>query len=244
MSRAKRAIHRRRGPLLLVVGVVAAVAVAAGVAIAQWGSTDKQSSQPPPSASHPAHSAIHSLPTTPSASAPAQKAGGGASSAADACAAQIRTTEAVVAAARTAAEHWREHVQARTDLLNGKNSEAVTKAIWKRTRLAGPGDIAALNAALTAQAKSADGCAKLSGATAAACTKRLTALDAAATADRAAAGDWANHLAMMAAHAAGDFGAEHAQQMWVAAWTHAPKNLNAAARANAILADAPTCRPA
>jgi hypothetical protein len=41
----------------------------------------------------------------------------------------------------------------------------------------------------------------------------------------AAAADWANHLAMMAAHAAGDFGAEHAQAMWVSAWTHAPKNL-------------------
>jgi hypothetical protein len=242
MSRAKRAIHRRRGPLLLVVGVVAAVTVAAGVAIAQLGSSDDQLSQPPPSASHAAHSASHSPSATPSASVPV--ANNGASSAADACAAEIRTTEAVVAAARTAAEHWREHVQARTDLLNGKNSEAATKAIWKRTRLAGPGDIAALNAALTAQAKSADSCAKLPGATAAACTQRLTALDAAATADRAAAGDWANHLAMMAAHAAGDFGAEHAQEMWVAAWTHAPRNLNAAARANATLATAPTCRPA
>ncbi|MEU4293845.1 hypothetical protein AB0E63_36975 [Kribbella sp. NPDC026596] len=228
--------------MLVVVGVVAAVTVAASVAIAQWGSADKQASQPPPSASHAAHSASHSLPATTSASVPAANKGAGSS--ADACAAEIRTTEAVVAAARTAAEHWREHVQARTDLLNGKNSEATTKAIWKRTRLAGPGDIAALNAALAAQAKSTNDCAKLSGTAAAACTKRLTALDAAATADRAAAGDWANHLAMMAAHAAGDFGAEHAQQMWVAAWTHAPRNLNAAARANATLAEAPTCQPA
>ena len=43
-------------------------------------------------------------------------------------------------AARVAAGHWREHVQARTDLLAGKNTEATTKAIWKRTRLAGPDD--------------------------------------------------------------------------------------------------------
>ena len=169
--------------------------------------------------------------------------GAGANPAA-ACAAEIRTTEAVVAAARTAAGHWREHVQARTDLLSGKNPEATTKAIWKRTRLAGPGDIAALNAALTAQAKSVGGCTKLSGSTAAACKKRLTTLDAAATADRAAATDWANHLAMMAEHAAGDFGAEHAQEMWVAAWSQAPRNLNAAARANTALAEAPACKTA
>jgi hypothetical protein len=247
MSRAKRALHRRHRPVLLAVGVAAAVTVAAGVAIAQFASPDKPSGQPAHSASHPAHTASHSLPTKSSASLPAAgsspKGGSSASSQADACNAEIRTTEAVVAAARTGAEHWREHVQARTDLLSGKNAEATTKAIWKRTRLAGPSDITALNAALVAQANAAGGCAKLSGAPAAPCKKRLTVLDAAANADRAAAADWANHLAMMAAHAAGDFGAEHAQEMWVSAWTHAPKNLNAAARANAALAAAPACKP-
>ena len=159
MSRAKRAIHRRHRPVLLAVGVVAAVTVAAGMAIARFGSPDQPATQPAHSASHPAHSASHSLPTTSSASLPtagsSPKGGSSASSAADACAAEIRTTEAVVAAARTGAEHWREHVQARTDLLSGKNPEATTKAIWKRTRLAGPGDISALNSALTAQAKAA-----------------------------------------------------------------------------------------
>ena len=247
MSRAKRAIHRRHRPVLLAVGVVAAVTVAAGVAIARFGSPDQPTTQPAHSASHPAHSASHSLPTTSSASLPtagsSPTGGSSASSVADACAAEIRTTEAVVAAARTGAEHWREHVQARTDLLTGKNPEATTKAIWKRTRLAGPGDISALNSALTAQAKAAGGCAKVSGSAAVACKKRLTVLDATAAADRAAAADWANHLAMMAAHAAGDFGAEHAQEMWVAAWTHAPQNLNAAARANTALAKAPACKP-
>jgi hypothetical protein len=134
-------------------------------------------------------------------------------------------------------------VAARTDLLAGKNSEAVTRAIWKRTRLAGPADIARLDAALVAQRGSAGGCATLTGTPAAACNHRLTVLQAAATANRAAAADWAEHLAMMAAHAAGDFGAEHAQDLWVAAWSGATRNLNAATRANAALAEAPTCRP-
>lgn len=237
MSRAKRAIHRNRRPLLLVVGVVAAVTIAAGVAIAQLGSKDEPSGQPIPSASHSTHNASQAT----SAPTPVEQA---QTSPADACTAEIRTTEAVVTAAWAAAEHWRQHVQARTDLLSGKNSEAVTKAIWKRTRLAGPADIAALNSAVSAKEKAAGGCAKLSGTTAAACQKRLSALEAAAKADRAAAGDWAAHLSMMAAHAAGDFGSEHAQEMWVAAWTAAPKNLDAASRASAALTRAPNCQPA
>jgi hypothetical protein len=46
---------------------------------------------------------------------------------------------------------------------------------------------------------------------------------------------------MMAAHAAGDFGAEHAQHLWVTAWTNAPRNLNAAHRAFNTLPTAPKC---
>ncbi|WP_132156312.1 hypothetical protein [Kribbella antiqua] len=204
-------------------GLVGAVAlVAAGTAIAQLGSDDEPSSQPSHVASSPSPSATPTV-----------------QSSADACAAEIRTTEAVVTAAHTAAGHWREHVQARTDLLSGKNSEETTKAIWKRTRLAGPTDIATLKAAITAQAKAQGGCAKLPGA----CSQRRTALDRAASANEAAARDWENHLAAMAAHAAGAFDADHAQQMWVAAWTAAPKNLNAAAQADAALAAAPACRP-
>ena len=242
MSRARRAIHRQRRPMLLVaVGVIAVVVAAAGVAIALLGSGDKAAVQPPPTADHAAHNASHPAPTA-SVSESAPNVTGSAP--ADACTAEIRTTEAVVAAARTAAGHWREHVQARTDLLSGKNSEEVTKAIWKRTRLAGPADIAALNTAVTAQTRSAGGCAKLTGSTAAACKQRMAVLGRVATADRAAAADWAHHLSMMAAHAAGDFGSEHAQELWVTAWSSAPKNLNAATRANADLPTAPVCRPA
>lgn len=221
MSKARRAIPRRRRSLFLAVSLVAGAAIlAAGVAIAQLGSGDED--------------------TPGVASGPRLQQDVGASSAA-ACAAEIRATEAVLVAARTAAGHWREHVQARTDLLAGKNSEATTKAIWKRTRLAGPSDIAALKAATAAQANADGGCADLPS-TETACRQKSAAMDAAAAAGRAATGDWADHLAMMAAHAAGEFGAEHAQDMWVAAWTGAAKNLNAFARADAALANAPPCQ--
>jgi hypothetical protein len=243
MSRAKHSVRHRRRSLLLAAGLAAALVAAAGVAIAQFGSTDKPGAGSKPtviaSGDASAHSGSHP-PSQPSAAPSANPT----VSAAAACSAHIRTTEAVLAAARTAAGHWHEHVQARTDLLSGKNSVATTKAIWKRTRLAGPADIAKLKTATDAQVADNGGCAKLSRTAAAGCRQRLTALDWAAAANRAAAADWANHLAMMAAHAAGDFGREHAQDMWVAAWSGAAKNLNAAARADAALAKTSPCHPA
>jgi len=240
MSRAKRAIHRHRRGVWLIGAVGAVVVATAGLAIAQLRSDNTPSERTTPSATQPAHAASHSVPSV--SAAPPQK-GAVASSSVAACVTEVRTTEAMLAEARTAADHWHEHVQAQTDLLSGKNSEAATKAIWKRTRLAGPGDIAALNSAVAAHARSVGGCADLPGDAADACQQRLIILDVAATADRAAARDWANHLAAMAAHAAGDFGSEHAQGLWRAAWSGAAANLNRAARANGALSRAPACHP-
>ena len=247
MSRAKRAIHRQHRVLWLSLGAATVVIAATGVAIAQLASDGTPSGQFAPSASHsghgasnPAHGATSPAPSGGSPSVQGQSVVGWD---AEGCAREIRTTEAVVAAAHTATEHWREHVQAQTDLQLGKNSEAETKAIWKRTRLAGPADIAALDSALTAQSDSRGGCTNLPAESAASCKARLAALDAAATADRVTAGDWANHLAAMAAHAAGDFGSGHAQELWVAAWSGATMNLNRAVRANDALSKAPACHP-
>jgi hypothetical protein len=49
---------------------------------------------------------------------------------------------------------------------------------------------------------------------------------------------------MMAAHASGNFGSIHAQQLWIDQWRAAPKNLDAFARAAAALSKAPACAPA
>ncbi|HEY0617400.1 MAG TPA: hypothetical protein VGD15_07425 [Kribbella sp.] len=154
----------------------------------------------------------------------------------------MSSAEAVVGAARVAVYHWREHVQAQTDLTAGINTDADTKAIWKRTRLAGPADIARLGAA-TARLSSQSGCARLTGRAATTCLQRKTALDAAVTTGRAAAKDWAGHLTMMASHHAGDFGSIHAQQLWIDQWKAAPKNLDAFAQADAALSRAPACQP-
>jgi hypothetical protein len=247
MSRAKRAIPRRKGPLLLTVGITSVVVVA-GVALAgQFRADDGPGANPAPTtvATGATGNAGPESSQSPTAAPSAQGADTplAATDAARACAGEITTTEAVLDAARIAATHWREHVRARTDLLSGKNTEATTRAIWKRTRLAGPADEARLRAATTAQLKARGGCKGFTGPAATDCRQRLAALNAAASAGRAAAGDWAAHLAMMAAHAAGDFGAEHAQTLWVEAWQSAPKNLDAFARASAALAEAPDCTP-
>ena len=106
----------------------------------------------------------------------------------------------MVDAARIAAGHWREHVQARTDLLSGKNSTEATKAIWKRTRLAGPADLARLSAAASAQQPTRGACTAIRGAAGTACRQRVAVLGTAAQAGRAASLDCQRHLEMMAAH--------------------------------------------
>jgi hypothetical protein len=254
MSRAKRAIPRQHRSILLTVGITAGVVIAGVFAAAQFRSDAGPGANPAPittGASGEAGPVASGAPSvtvsqTPTVTPSEQRASttGPGTDAVRACSSEITATEAVVGAARVAATHWREHVQARTDLLATKNTEATTKAIWKRTRLAGPADAANLSAATTAQLQTQGGCTKLAGAAAPACQRRMAALHAAASTGRAAAGDWANHLAMMAAHAAGDFGADHAQHLWVAAWTAAPKNLDAFARADAALTKAPSCKPA
>jgi hypothetical protein len=159
------------------------------------------------------------------------------------CAAEVAAAEGEVSAARVTAGHWREHVQARTALLDGRISQAKTKAIWKRTRLAGPADLQRLTAATTTQQRLRGGCANAPGAAGTACRQRLTVLAAAAAAGQATAHDWQAHLAMMAAHKAGEMDNEHAQTMWVAAWRAAPANLTAFAHADATLARTTPCHP-
>lgn len=222
----------------LAVGIVAALAAGAWVVIAQAGSGSGSADPSAQIATHSGHEATSTLSTPPATERNV------VNPSVSACAKEIEAAQAVVTAAGNATEHWREHVQARSDLLAGKNSEEQTKAIWKRTRLLGPADKVAVNSAVAARAAAKGGCDGAPGKAAAFCEQRLAALDAAGAADRAAAGDWAAHLQAMADHAAGDFGAEHAQDLWVAAWTAAPRNLDAAARATAALNNAPACKPA
>ncbi|NIK58574.1 hypothetical protein [Kribbella shirazensis] len=159
------------------------------------------------------------------------------------CVAEVAAADAEVAAARIGIGHWAEHIQARTDLLTGSQPKEVTKAIWKRTREAGPADLTRHQQAVAEHARRAGSCAGAPKSTQlTACQQRLRILDKAVATGAAGMGDWRAHQNAMAAHKAGEIDAAHAQTMWEAAWTAAPKNINAFKAADATLRTAPACR--
>jgi hypothetical protein len=232
MSRARRAGSYRNVPIVLIGTVTVLALTVVGMLIADRRGSD---STPDTSAAAGQQGAEPGHGPSPQVAA--------AATAAQACTAEVAAAQRVVDAARIAAGHWREHVQARTDLLSGKNSTEVTKAIWKRTRLTGPADLARLSAAASAQQPTSGACTAIRGAAGTACRHRVAVLGTAAQAGRAASLDWQRHLEMMAAHKAGEFGNEHAQDLWVSAWRTAPANLNAFARAEATLRRTGGCTP-
>ncbi|WP_350275134.1 hypothetical protein [Kribbella sp. HUAS MG21] len=161
----------------------------------------------------------------------------------DTCVAEVAAADAEVAAARIGIGHWAEHIKARTDLLSGAQPKEVTKAIWKRTREAGPADLTRYQAAVAEHARLAGSCARAAKtAETTACLQRLQALDKAVAAGAGGMGEWKAHQNAMAAHKAGEIDAAHAQTMWVAAWSTAPKNIDTFRAADTALRTAPACR--
>jgi len=163
------------------------------------------------------------------------------------CAAEVSSAGRVVAAAQAGVRHWTIHTQARTDMLKGRISEVRMKALWKRTRLAGPTDQRRFQTALR-QYDDTSSCAELHELAAdstqnamAGCVTRADAATKAVSAANGAMGDWKAHLDNMAAFDRGAMTAAKAQKEWVAAWRRAPKNINAYDAARKALAKAPTC---
>jgi len=170
-------------------------------------------------------------------------AGAGASGALAACSQKVAAARQVVDVARTGVSHWHTHVQARTDMLDGRISVERMDALWKRTRLAGPADQQRFKSVLE-QYDAAPACQVPGGSTsqkASDCATDWKAAHGAVTASRRAMGDWQSHLSHMAAFAAGQMTAAQAQQMWVESWRTAPTNIDAFDRAERTLASAPAC---
>ena len=223
MSRARRATRHHRLPLLLAGTVIAASLLClAAVGFVTSGDDD---------AERPVRPAGTSTPTPTEAPVPVLASPTPSrtlAATAIACRSEISNAEAVVAAARVAAGHWREQVLARYDLLTGKATEATVTAILTRTKLAAPADLKRLAAASAARLSTRGRCDAVQGPSGVACRRRMGAIDAAATAGRNAVGDWQRQLA------------SEAQQIWRAA----SRNLNAFAAADAVLARTVACNPA
>ncbi|WP_129666290.1 hypothetical protein [Phytoactinopolyspora endophytica] len=171
-----------------------------------------------------------------------------AAEAIEACATELTAGQAVVTEAKTGVGHWSEHINARTDLLEGRNTDAETRDIWKRTRLAGPGDLERFEA-VSSTYNQLSGCDDLAGieapegfqADVEECLVRADRTESAASAATDAMGDWEEHLQAMADHADGHMTADQAQDQWVEAWENAPTNINAFNEARDELEQAPAC---
>lgn len=262
MPRQRRRHRRKRGSSLTKAAVIAAVAVAVPLlgwtAIAMVNNDDgdpPEASTTTPPAQTPTETAGEGAPpnTEPTGSPAAESTADNelvtaAEQAIEACGAQLSAGQAVVTEANTGVGHWSEHINARTDLLEGRNTDEETRAIWKRTRLAGPDDLERFAAVLSTYDK-LSGCddlaeldvpASLRG-DAQACVDRSTMTAEAVSAATDATGDWSNHLDDMARHSDGHMTVDEAQDNWVEAWENAPPNINAFNEASDDLEQAPTC---
>ncbi len=199
----------------------------------------------PTTSPSPATSTASATPTATVSSSPADAA---ALTALAACVARQQAAGPVVAAATAGVGHWREHLQAQTDVSSGRRSLVDAEATtWKSTREAGPQDDAAFGQAI-ASYSSAPGCVAPAEVPAgelkaklAACGERQTAVDDNVTAAKAVMNDWRTHLIEMRQHADGHVGSAEAQARWTRAWQNAPTHLAPFDLAQTALASAPAC---
>ena len=164
-----------------------------------------------------------------------------------ACAAHVSKAERVVEVAAAGVSNWSSHVQARTDMLEGRISERQMEAVWNRTQHAGPVDQRRFHAAMQAY-DSKPRCGQLNRVPAAHrhittdCVRRSQSATRALAAAEKAMGDWKIHLANMAKYAHGKMSASLAQGKWVKAWRNAPTNISAYRDARTTLNHAPPCK--
>jgi hypothetical protein len=264
----------RRSPLPLVLSAVAIVAVVvAGFVLVRLysGSSDVSSGTAAglttPSASGSASSsgtstsdtssattstATTTATTSPTTTATTSAADAAARTALQACVDRQNAAKPVLDTIATGAGHWNDHVQAQTDLNSGARSLIdVKENTWGPTRAAGPGDVAAYQAAQAAFT-SAPACPTSVGQLPApadvapklqACAAREQALDNVLSTGDLVIGDWRTHLSEMADHADGHIDSYQAQMNWLKRWAEAPAHLDPYKAAVAALAGAPGCSP-
>ena len=161
------------------------------------------------------------------------------------CRRAVALAESVLDAAGDGVGHWREHVQAQTDLSLGRNTDAQTKAIFKRSKLAGPSDVAKFETAKAGYKAQGDACKAVKGAESeqadhlTICRTRLSKVTSALTNADLAMKDWSNHLADMRKSAGGEV--HNAQEVWLETWREAPPNLEKYASAMDTLAKTKSC---
>jgi len=253
-ARHARTTSRRRGPIALAV-VVAAIAVALAVALGwlpetNFGDPDRDTASQPSSSDDVGTDAeTPGGSETPSATSSPEHASSSKTSrrrALRACAVSVRDAERAVQAAGSGVGNWKNHVKARTDMLEGRISEKKMDAIWARTQAAAPRDHKRFKVALRAYDQPSK-CRRMKNLpasdrkVAAQCVQRSRAAALALRSAEAAMNDWGVHLSNMAKYAKNKMSASMAQGRWVKAWRKAPENISAYREARERLAKAPAC---
>jgi hypothetical protein len=246
---------QRRSPLPFVLGVIAVLGLAAaaffGFRILTANNPSSQAAVLPTTTS-----SSSSTTTTPTPSSSTTTSANGVSSefaaaqkALQECVARDTAAKAVIDTASKAATDWGNHVKGQNDINSGARTLIQVKTeTWAPTRQAGPGEVAAFQAA-NAGYTGVGGCQNVSAIPAPsdlkakldACAARQTALDAYVAAAGAVLNDWATHLGEMADHADGHINSFQAQENWLKRWREAPAHLDPYKAAEAALAAAPAC---
>lgn len=249
MTSPRRAIGPAGPSTVKVVAAVLALLVLVGggawYALGRTGDAGTAGSQPSQSPTPSAPSEAATAPASAPATASATPDTSAARQALQTCRTKVGTQQAVVDEASTGIDHWRRHVQAQTDLFDGRISEEQMKAEFKATKTAGPDDVRRYEAAVAANAAQGAGCETVSGAPAElagqleACTRRSDGLGAGLGQADTTMGDWKSHLAAMQRSSTSHV--PHAQDIWLEAWKAAPPNLNAWAETQRAIAGAPAC---
>ena len=163
------------------------------------------------------------------------------------CAADLEAADRAVSVAAAGVQHWRTHVEARTQMLDGDISLRTMTAIYERTRRRGGTDHDRFDAALRA-VEGAGPCAELRSVNSESvgppgpdCVARSQAAIEALAAARAAMADWQSHLHHMDSYDDGGMSTGTARRLWIAAWREAPGNIAAYHDKRRALARAPSC---
>jgi hypothetical protein len=162
------------------------------------------------------------------------------------CAVRVANAQRVIAAAGEGVGHWRQHIQARTDMLKGRISEKRMERVWERTQRAGPADQRHFRATVRHR-PSESHCGQPRTyppdlrRMAHQCLIREAATGRGLRAAHGAMRDWRVHLANMAKFSRGRMSAAMAQGRWVQAWRNAPIHITAYRSARAALDRAPAC---
>lgn len=161
------------------------------------------------------------------------------------CRREVAVAESVLAAAGDGVDHWREHLQAQTDLSLGRTEEDDAEKIWKRTRQAGASDVAKYQTAKSGRKADGNACRPVKGAEddqaeqLKMCQARLSKVTSALTNADLAMKDWQRQLDELKDADPDDL--HDYEDSWLESWRKAPENLDRYSSAMDALAKTKSC---